>query len=51
MNFEIKWKQKYHTVGIVSKSIRKMVETWNIDTLNTQIYDRSLSNIYLKNIK
>jgi len=31
-----------HTVGTVPKSNRKIVERGKIDTLNTQIYDRSL---------
>jgi len=34
---------KYHTVGTVPKSIRKIVERGKIDTPNTQIHDRSLS--------
>ena len=36
-------KKKYHIVGTVLKSNRKMVERGKIDTPNTQIYDRSIS--------
>jgi len=36
--------KKYYTVGTVSKSSKtKIVERGNIDTLNTQIHDRSIS--------
>jgi hypothetical protein len=33
-------KRKYHTIGIVAKYNRKIVE---IDTSNTDIHDRSIS--------
>jgi len=36
-------KKKYQTVGTVPKANRKIVETSQIDTLNTQIHDHSLS--------
>ena len=40
----IKWKnKKYHAVGTVPNSNRKMVERGKIATTNTQIHDRSLS--------
>ena len=35
--------QKYHTVGTIPKSNRKIVERGKIDTFNTQIYDHWLS--------
>jgi len=35
--------KKYHTVGTVPKSNRKIVERGKIDIPNTQIYDRSFS--------
>jgi uncharacterized pyridoxal phosphate-containing UPF0001 family protein len=35
--------QKYHTVGTIQKSNIKIVERGKIDTLNTQIHDRSVS--------
>jgi len=38
-------KQKYHTVGAVSKSNSKFVETDKIYTSNTYIDDRSLSGL------
>ena len=34
--------KKYHTVGTVSTSNRKIIEKETIDTLNTNIHDRSL---------
>ena len=36
-------KKKYHTVGTVQKSNRKILERGIIDIPNTQIHDRSLS--------
>jgi hypothetical protein len=42
---------KYHTVGTVPKSKRKIIETkTKIDTSNTHIQDRSLSSIPLTHI-
>jgi len=35
--------KKYHTVGTVPKSNRKIVERCKIETPNTQIHDLSLS--------
>jgi len=35
-------KKKYHAVGTVLKSNRKVVERVKIDNSNTQIHDRSL---------
>jgi hypothetical protein len=35
--------KKYHTVGMIPKSNRKIVEKGKIDALNTNIYERSLS--------
>jgi len=35
--------KKYHTVRTVLKYNRKIVERGKIDTINTQIHDRSLS--------
>jgi len=35
--------KKYHTVGTVPKSNRKIVERGKVYTPNTQIHDRSLS--------
>jgi hypothetical protein len=35
--------RKYHTIGTVPKSNRKIVERSNIDASNTHIHDRSLS--------
>jgi len=37
-----KKKQKYHMVGTVPKSNRKIVQRDKIDIPNTQIHDRSL---------
>ena len=35
--------KKYHTVGTVLKSIRKIIGRGKIDTLNIQIHGRSMS--------
>ena len=35
--------QKYHTVGTILKSYRKIIERGKIDIHNTKIYDLSLS--------
>jgi len=35
--------KKNHTVGTIQKSNIKIVERGKIDTLNTQIHDRSVS--------
>ena len=36
--------KKYHNVGTAPRTNPKMVERGKIDTLNTQIQDRSLSS-------
>ena len=46
MQKKMKNKKKYHTVGTVSKSHRKIIEMCNIDTSSTQLHDRSLSWIF-----
>jgi hypothetical protein len=35
--------KKYHTVGTIPKSNRKIIERCTINTPDTQMYDRSLS--------
>ena len=42
-SYKIKKKQKYHTVGTIQKSERKIVERDKIDSPNTQIHECSLS--------
>jgi hypothetical protein len=42
-SYKIFKKQKYHTVGTIPKSERKIVERDKIDSPNTQIHECSLS--------
>jgi len=46
MQKKMKNKKKYHTVGTVPKSHRKIIEMCNIDTSSTQLHDRSFSWIF-----
>ena len=40
-----KKKKKYHSVGTVQNSNRKITQRYTIETPNTQLHDRSLSYI------
>ena len=42
-NHNKRGEKKHHTVGTAPKSNQKIVERDKIDTLNTHLYDRSLS--------